>query len=397
MFKACWQSLSLAPQCVSGCSDLLCFKPTDNPCLWLFREWMTALPCCFKPADNPYLWFSREWVPAVHCCVSSLLTTSVLGPPESEWLLCLAMFQACWQSLFLALQDVSGCCGLLCFKPAKNACSWLFSLWVATVHCCVSRLLTISVFNSSVGEWLLCNTVFQACWQSLSLALQEVSSCCALLCLKPADNLYPWHSSWWVTAGCVWSLLTTLVFGSLGSKWLLWLAMLQAWWLFLSLALQYVSSCCALLCFKPADNSCPWFSRMWVAACIAMFQACWQSLFSTLQEVSAWCDLLCLKPTDYPCPWLQAVSGCCASLYFKPANNPCSWPFSQWVAAVHSYVQRLLTIPVFGCSESEWLLCIAVFQACWQYLSFTLQWVGDCFALLCFRPADNPCSWLSRM
>jgi hypothetical protein len=29
------------------------------------------------------------------CCVSSLLTTPVLGFPVCEWLLCLAVFQAC--------------------------------------------------------------------------------------------------------------------------------------------------------------------------------------------------------------------------------------------------------------------------------------------------------------
>ena len=95
---------------------------------------------------------------------------------------------------------VSGCCALVCFKPADDAWPWLSSMWVAAVPWCVSSLLTMSVLGSPVCEWLLCHDVFQACWQWLSLALQDVSGCCALVCFKPADDAYPWLFSWWVAA-----------------------------------------------------------------------------------------------------------------------------------------------------------------------------------------------------
>ena len=48
----------------------------------------------------------------------------------------------------LALQYVSGCFALLCFKFADNACSWLFSLWVAVVFFSVSNLLTTHILDS---------------------------------------------------------------------------------------------------------------------------------------------------------------------------------------------------------------------------------------------------------
>jgi hypothetical protein len=64
----------------------------------------------------------------------------VLNSPAGEWLLCLALLQACRQCLPLTLQLVS-----------------------AAVPCCVSSLLTMPVLDSAVGEWLLCLAVFQAC------------------------------------------------------------------------------------------------------------------------------------------------------------------------------------------------------------------------------------------
>ena len=254
----------------------------------------------------------------------------VFGSPVCEWLLWVAVFHVCWQCLSLALQEVSGCCGLLCFKPADNACPWLSSLWVAAVGCCVSSLLIMPVLGSPASEWLLWVAVFQACWQCLSLALQLVSGCCGLLCFKPADNACAWLFSLWVAAVgcCISSLLTMPVLGSPGSEWLLWVAVFHACWQCLSLALQSVSGYCGLLCFKPADNACPWLSSMWVAAV-----------------------------------------GCCVS--------------------------SLLTMPVLGSPASEWLLWVAVFQACWQCLSLALQLVSGCCELLCFKVADNFCPWPS--
>ena len=107
------------------------------------------------------------WVVAVACCVFILLTMPAM-----------------------ALQRVSGCCDLLCFKPANNACSWLSSLWVTAVACCVSSLLIMPVLVSLESEWLL--------W---------------LVESKPADITCSWPSSWWVAlmSHCISSLLMMLV------------------------------------------------------------------------------------------------------------------------------------------------------------------------------------------
>ena len=142
----------------------------------------------------------------------------------SDWL-----SWSCWCP---KCQFVSGYCALLCLKPADDACPMLSSMWVAAVPCCVSSLLMIPVLCSPGCEWLLCIccvssllmmpvlcspvcewllyfAVSQACQWYLSSALQFVSGCCALLCLKSANDACPLLSSLWVAAVpcCVSSLL----------------------------------------------------------------------------------------------------------------------------------------------------------------------------------------------
>ena len=152
-------------------------------------------------------------VAAMPCCLSSLLMMlmPVLCSSVGGWLPCFAVFQACWWCLPSALQGVSGCHALLCFKPADNACPLLSRMWVAAMPCCVSSLLAddscplhsrewvaampccvssllmMPVICSPACEWLPCLAMFQACWWCLSSVLQEVSGCHALLCFKPAD------------------------------------------------------------------------------------------------------------------------------------------------------------------------------------------------------------------
>lgn len=116
---------------------------------------------------------------------------------------------------------------------------------VPAVHWCLSSLLTI---------------------QYISSALQDVSGWYALMYFKPADYAYS------CSLGCVTAmlkgastLLTLPVLGCLECEWLPVLGVFWAHWLCLSLVLQLVSGFCALLFFKPADNACPWLSRMWVA------------------------------------------------------------------------------------------------------------------------------------
>ena len=87
------------------------------------------------------------------------------------------------------------------------------------MHCSVSSVLTMPV---PVCEWLWCLAVSLPCWQYLSLALQTVSDCGALLCFYLADNAYPWLSSQWVAVvPCyVFRLLTMPILGSPESEWL---------------------------------------------------------------------------------------------------------------------------------------------------------------------------------
>ena len=201
-------SLSLALQPVSGCSALLCFKLTDDPCPWL----------------------SRVWVAAVPCCISNLLMMPVLGSPVCEWLQCLAMFQTY-------------------FSP------WLSSLWVAAVAHCVSSLLIIPILGSSESECLWFLAALQACWSNLfcffrtwvaacpvvfyvclwflSLAFQEVSGFDVSPLFKPADKTYLWFFRMWedVVAFCVSCLLMAFVLHFSGSEWLWFLLMFYAdWW-----------------------------------------------------------------------------------------------------------------------------------------------------------------------
>ena len=280
-FQVCWKWLSLALQSVS---DRACFvfKPAENGCPWLSSQWVTGL-----------------------AFFSSLLKMVVLGSPECEWqgLLC---FQACWKWLSLALQYVSDRACFV-FKPAENGCPWLSRRWV-TGLALFSSLLKMIVLGSSGSEWqgLLCFQAcwnscpwlsrgwvtglaffssllkmvvlgspegewqgllsFQACWKWLSLALQRVSDR-ACFVFKPAEHGCPWLSRMWV-AGLAFfsSLLKMVVLGSLVGEWQ-GLLCFQAFWKWLSLALQLVSD---RACFvsKPAENGCFWPSRRWATGCL---------------------------------------------------------------------------------------------------------------------------------
>ena len=172
MFQTYWWCLSLALQKVSGCSDLLCLKPTDDACFWFSRLWEAAVPYCVSSlSDDTCSLLFRVWVAVVHCCVSSLLMIPVLGSPGSERLQCPAVSQAYWWYIFLTLQGVSGYIALLCFMPTDDPCPWVSRLWVTAVPCCVSSLLMIPVLGSLESEWLQCLAMFQVYWWCLFLAL----------------------------------------------------------------------------------------------------------------------------------------------------------------------------------------------------------------------------------
>ena len=173
----------------------------------------------------------------------------------------------------------------LCFKPADNSHPWFYRKWVAVMPYCILR-----------------------CWWCLSLVLQLVSGCCAMLPFKLANDAFPRLFSLWVATvpSSNWSWLMKLVHGSLVCEWLLCLAVFQASWQCISLVFQDVSDSCALLHFKMADNAYPWLFRKWVAL---MFSCV--SSFLTM-------PLLCSLDSE----WLPFLGA------FLPANNDSPWIFS---------------------------------------------------------------------
>ena len=226
---ACSWCLYLALQKVTGYFALPYFMPTYDACSWLSRQWVaTMLSHILCLLIMPVLG-SRKWVATLPCHISCLLMMPVLGSPESEWLSCLVISDACSWCQFLTLQRVSGYCALLYFMPAYDACSWLSREWVATMPCHTWCLLMMPILDSPGSEWLLCLAIFYACSWCLFLAFQRVSDYCALLYFMPAHDACSW--------------------------------------------LQVVSGNCALLYFMPAHDACFWLSREWVL-CLAIFYAC---------------------------------------------------------------------------------------------------------------------------
>ena len=235
-----WCFLFLALQKVSGCGSFWCFRPADQACFLLLSMCMVIMLCC----------------------ILSLLTLPVLYLSVCEWVLWLAVFSVCWGCVI----GSPGCEWLLLLhlNHTNHASSWLCSLWVTFVPCCISSLLTIPVLGSPACEWLICFAVCQACWQCLSLVLQQVSGCSALLCFKPTDNACLWLLRLWVA---------DLLF------------YVSSYWECLSLALQDVSGCYALLCFKSANNACPWLFSKWVADITYCVSSYWECLSLALQKV----------------------------------------------------------------------------------------------------------------
>ncbi len=59
-----------------------------------------------------------------------------------------------------------------------------------------------------------------------------------------------------------------------------------------------------------------------------------------------------------------------------------------------SWIWSLLTTPVLGSPECEWLLWWAEFSSCWWCLSLALQWVSNFCGELDLVPAHDTCPWL---
>ena len=146
----------------------------------------------FKDANNACPLLTRKWVVSVPHWVWSLLAIPVLGSSECEWLLCLVAFQAYWQYLFLALQEVSG-------YP----------------HC-ISSMLMMLVLCCPVCELLQCVT---ACQSTDGAHLRSLDCEClpTLIYFFPANATFCWlstdHTHSWPTSLCVDAFLSSLLMG----------------------------------------------------------------------------------------------------------------------------------------------------------------------------------------
>ena len=131
-----------------------------------------------------------------------------------------------------------------------------------------------------IAKLLVCE-----CHLLLTLSDQLVWPCCILLssmwvavciaCYKPAADACPLLSRMWVAAMpcCLSSLLMMpdLCFSDGG--WLPYFAEFQACWWCLPSTLQDLSGSHASLCFKPATDACPLFSRECVVAMPCLSQS----------------------------------------------------------------------------------------------------------------------------
>ena len=110
-FQGCW----LSPLLGSAVCELLLYLRAFHVCWSSSPLALQTVSCCcpwhpFMPADQPLPWLCRQWVAAIHGTLSCLLTSLSLGSADSELLLSMAPFHACWSSPPLTLQHVSCCC-----------------------------------------------------------------------------------------------------------------------------------------------------------------------------------------------------------------------------------------------------------------------------------------------
>ena len=250
----------------------------------------------------------------------------VLGSPDCEWLLLLAVFQGYWWCLFLAPQLVGGCSGLLCFKCTDDACAWLSRMWVATVACCVSYELRMPVLGTSGSEWLQWLGMFQAYWWCLSWVLQVVSGCSGLLYFEPTDDACPWLFRMWVAVlSCHRLSLRSPVLGFSGSVLLWCLTVFYSHWWLSWLSSLWVAT---LLCLKPADHACPCLFRELVTWLICYDSS---SLTPPLLPFQA-CEWLQCTVCWWYLPFaVQFVSGCSGLLYFEIVVDSSPWLIRKWV------------------------------------------------------------------
>ena len=263
----------------------------------------------------------------------------------------------------------------LCLMPGDDAYPLLFRMCVAIVPCCVSSLLTTPVINSPECEWPQLLAFFQTCWQ-LSLALQYVCSCHAMLDIKPTDHAFSGFISMWVAAQphCA-SRLMTPVPCSLACGWLPCHALYQAYWSCLCMDFQCVSGCCASVHFTP-DDTCPWLFSGSVTAVL-----CWITSLLTA-PVLGYLSTLMMPVLQTFRMWV--TSDCCPMLCQSLLTTlilgyPCWWCLS------------------FTSTGGEWPLFCFVSQACRQHLFLAIHIDDASFLLFRMCVAVGPCCFSSLL
>lgn len=224
-------------------------------------EWYFVPYCTSSLLRIPVLGSSvGVWYYMSHC-TSSLLIIPVLGSPVCE------SYSVPWlvSTLTMAVLDCPGSQLIPCldtFKPADGISFMLSRLWVAAVHHYMPSFLTIPLLGPLGGEW--CSI--------------------PMLYFKLAYNNHSGLSSMSVAIMpcCFSSLLMTPVLVQSTSQCLF---PFLAFWQYLSLAFQIVSSFCNLV----------------------FFWACWMWLFSTPQLVSGSLVPLHFKFADHPYCWLSSL------------------------------------------------------------------------------------------
>lgn len=188
-----------------GLSD---FRLADHVCSWLFSLWVAALPCCISTlliiADHI---LPRMWVVAPLSCISCLLRMLIFYSPESEFWPCFSAISSLLTMSALCSPASQSLPSLLHFWPANDACPCLFSWWVVPMHCCISSLLMILVWDlQKVSGSLHCCILYllrMLClpphWSYLSIVYQHVS---AFSSFKPANGVHLSFFSLWVLFIC---------------------------------------------------------------------------------------------------------------------------------------------------------------------------------------------------
>lgn len=109
------------------------------------------------------------------------------------------------------------------------------------------------------------------------------------------------------------------------------------------------------------------------------------------QQVSV---LLCLKPADDICFWFSRKWVVVVSCNFNPADA-CWWLSRKWVYVMSCCILSNILMPTLDSPACGWLPSLTMFQAYWQCLSLVYQLVSGYYPWLHLEHTHNDCLQLS--